>query len=233
MLTILSILTGGGLIGGIALLVLRPALRAVVGSFARSIPGWVWAAAAALLLLGGLTWYHTSAVSSAYDRGKIAGAAAEKKDWQVAFAKMKRAAHQWRAESEAQSDRITELTGALHDQTLRDNSVRADDLRLRGPGKAAACGRPVADSRLSSAAGSDGRPASPGNAPRGPVPAGDGFAIVPWGWLVQKAEDHDNLRARVTAWDSWYDQQKAAHDAAVARLQREFPEPAFGAAAAP
>ena len=227
MLTLFSILTGGGVIGGIAMLILRPALRQVVGGFARSIPGWVWAAAAGLLLLGGLYWYHTNAVSSAYDRGKIAGAAAEKKEWQVAFAAMKRAAYHWRTEAETQSDQITELTGALHDQTLRDNAALADALRLRGPNRAAACGRPGGDPGLSSAAGSDRNPASPTDAPRGPVPAGDGFAIVPWGWLVQKAEDHDRLRARVTAWDSWYDQQKALHDAAVARLRRDIPDPAF------
>lgn len=228
MFTVLFSLLGLGGVGGIAMLILRPALRATVGGFARSIPGWVWKAAAALLLLGGLYWWHSSAVSSAYDRGEVAGKAAEKKEWQVAFAAMKRAAYHWRDEAEAGSDRITELTGALHDQNRRDINARADDLRLRGPGKAAACGRPGADPSLSSSPGGQGSATSPADAPPDRVPAPDRFAIVPWGWLVKSGEDHDELRNEVMTWRSWHDKQKAAHDAAVARLRSEFPEPEFG-----
>lgn len=53
---LLSILTGGGLLGGIAMLVLRPALRTAAGGFARAVPGWVWVLLAALALTGGLWW---------------------------------------------------------------------------------------------------------------------------------------------------------------------------------
>lgn len=223
---ILSLLGGGGAIG--AALFFVPGLRALVGRLIGSIPPRVlWALVAMAAIFGAVLW-HGHAVESAYDRGKIAGAAAEKKDWQIAFAAMKRAAYHWRDESEAQSDQITELTGARHDQTLRDNSALAGDLRLRGPGQAAACRRPGADPGLSSGAGADRRPGAPADAPAGQVPAGDGSAIVPWGWLVARAEEHDQLLSEVTTWRSWHDQQKAAHDEAVARLKAEFPDPAFG-----
>lgn len=56
MLSILSILTGGGLLGGIVMLVLRPALRSAAGGFARAVPRWVWLAFASGLLAGGLWW---------------------------------------------------------------------------------------------------------------------------------------------------------------------------------
>lgn len=54
--TIFSILTGGGLLGSIVMMVVRPKLRAAAAGAAKTVPGWVWAALGALALLGGLWW---------------------------------------------------------------------------------------------------------------------------------------------------------------------------------
>lgn len=56
MLSILSILTGGGLLGGIVMMVVRPKLRSAAAGAAGTVPGWVWVALGAVLLVGGLWW---------------------------------------------------------------------------------------------------------------------------------------------------------------------------------
>lgn len=225
---ILSLLGGSGAIG--AALFFVPGLRAMLGQLIGSIPPrLLWALVAMAAIFGAVLW-HGHAVESARKDGVKAGKLAADIEWKAAFDTQRAASQQWKRNFEARGVRINDLLGARHDQNLRDNSARADDLRLRGPGKAAACGRPGADPRLSSGPGAGGQPASPTDAPADQVPDGDRRAIVPWGWLVARAEDHDALLSEVTTWRSWHDQQKTAHDEAVARLKAQFPDPAFGPA---
>ena len=228
-MTWLFSLLGLGSVGGIvAALVFIPGLREAAFLMLRGLPGWAWGALVGLALLGGVGWWHVHAVHAAFDQGKVAGIAASDAKWQGAFDQMQHASEIWRANYITISTALSDKLGARYAQDLRDNAAAADDLRLRGPGKAAACGRSIDHPGVpGSAAGAGPAPAAP-DAPRPKLPADDGFAVVPWGWLVDRAREHDNLLAEVATRRAWYDQQKTLYDDQVAQLRTTFPEPAFG-----
>lgn len=201
-----------------------------LGAIARSLPREVWYGLALAALLGGAWWWHRDAVSDAREEGRKAGIAASDAKWQGAFARMQAASDQWRANYEGAATKLSTEIGKRHDQENRLSAALADALRLRGPGRAAAPGcRSGAAPGLSAATGEPGRPAAPGDAPGPGLPAED-RAIVPWPWLVSRAEEHDRLRSRVKAWEEWYPGQKAAHEAAIASLRErlEAEVPKFG-----
>lgn len=221
--TIFSILTGGGLLGGIAMLVLRPALRATVGGFVKGLPREAWYALVAVAALLGLWFWHSHAVKTAYNQGEANGIVATNAKWNTAFDTMHAAADLWRKNYEMASGRLSDQLRTAHEQDLRDNARLADALSLRGPGHAAAprCG-PSSNSELRTAPGGrEPTPAGPG-APAGPVPADDRFAIVPWGWLTQQSREHDDLLDEVKTWRTWHSDQKALHDKAVADLRAQL-----------
>lgn len=224
MLTLLSILTGGGLIGGIAMLILRPALRATAMGILQSIPARIWYALAIMAVLFGLVWWHGSTVNAAREEGRLSGRA----EVQTEIDLWRQAAQDWKRATDHKTQTISILIGERYDQDLRRNAALADDLRLRGPGKAAACNGSGRDTGMAASSGEYLGPAAPADAPRDQVPAGDWYAIVPWGWLVQRAEDHDRLLSESNAWRTWYDGQRRAHEAAIAALRAKMPEPEFG-----
>ena len=230
---ILTLLGLGGAGGFIALLVLRPMLRASLGGLIKGLPRGVWYALAAALVLLGAWWWHAHAVSSARAAGEAAGRAAADKDWNAAFDTMKAAADQWKRNYQASSAQLARTIGERHVQEIATNAAAADDLRLRGPGKAAACRGPGGDPGLAARTGRSDPAGPPGDAAPGGVPAPDrptDWAVVPWGWLVNEAEEKDALRSEVTGWRSWYDGQGRLHRDAVARLRGQFPEPQLSAA---
>jgi hypothetical protein len=210
---LLSILTGGGLLGGIAMMVLRPALRATVGSFFKGLPREVWYALAALAVLAGLWFWHSHAVSTAYRQGNADGIVATDKKWNAAFTTMSRAADQWKKNFELRSEQLADAQRTAHDQELRRIAADADDLRLRGAGRAAAprCGPGSGAAVAASASGHQDSPAGPG-APASPLPAGDG------------------LRDEVKTWRSWYDEQGQLQRASLDALRATLRDanPAFG-----
>lgn len=109
------------------------------------------------------------------------------------------------AERDAVNAKNAELAGIsaqlrkANDEESRAIHGDAGTLRLSGPGRAVC--RPVA-------------PAAPGGrvAPvakpdaAGPALPPDDSAAVPWSWLVDRAEEHDELLAEVKAWRQWHDQ---------------------------
>lgn len=223
---LLSLLGGGGAIG--AALFFFPGLRQILGQLFGAIPPRVlWALVAMAAILGAVLW-HNHAVESAREAGVEAGKLARDSYWKDEIAFQREAARNWKTAVDHKSATISILKGQLHDQELRDNSAVADDLRLRGPGKAGACPGRGGDPGVPARAGANGQPAAPADAPPGEVPDGDRNAIVPWGWLVARAEDHDELLSEVKTWRSWHRDQQAAHAAAVAALKRQLPDPAFG-----
>ncbi|PKB19671.1 hypothetical protein B0I00_1911 [Novosphingobium kunmingense] len=233
MLTLLSILTGGGLIGSIVLLVLRPALRASLGGALAAIPARVWGALALIALVLALTWYHGHAVKAARAEGRRAGVSETNAAWDKAQAEWQRAAAQWTRNIERRDRSIADEERQKHDQAVRDNRARADALRLLGPGRSAAhCIRPEPAAGVPPAAGGpEGAPTGP-DAPEPELPAGNGtpdrqWAIVPWGWLVDRAREHDDLRAENVGWRRWYLREQAAWDKARADGPAG-PKPEFG-----
>ncbi len=225
MLSIISILGGGGLLGGIVMLVLRPALRGAAGGFLKGIPPKVWAAIAAVALLGGGVWWVNHKIDAAYDRGRAEMKIERDAAWQGAFDLMKQTSEKWKAGFEAKARALADEERKHHEQDLRRNAAVADDLRLRGPGAATAprC-RPIGDPGPGTAAsGAVSAPAGP-DAPGPDVPADGGQAIVPWGWLVQRAQEHDDLLSEVSTWRRWYPRQADA----LRQAKRELPSPEFG-----
>jgi hypothetical protein len=100
---------------------------------------------------------------------------------------------------------ISTLIRSKNDETNRAIIADAGDLRVSGPGKAACLGRaslPAPASRSVPASG-DGNAAGP------QVPSGDS-AAVPWGWLTDRAEEHDLNRAEVLSWREWYQRMIAS-----------------------
>jgi outer membrane murein-binding lipoprotein Lpp len=99
--------------------------------------------------------------------------------------------------AQADAARISQQLKDKNDEDNRRIAGDANSLRLRGPGKSLC--------RPAPAASGDGtRPAKPDAS--GPALPPDDSAAVPWGWLVQRSEEHDQLLAEVQAWRTWHDE---------------------------
>lgn len=224
---ILSLLGGGGAIG--ALLFFVPGLRAALSGILAAVPPKVWAVIAALAVLGGLFWWHGHAVDAAREEGRAAGRAAADLEWKTAFDKQREASRQWRTNFEAAQGALSQALEESYEADLRTNAARADALRLSGPGRASAarCG-PSPHSGVAAGTGGYEQTAPGPDAPGPGMPENDRYAIVPWPWLVQRAEEFDALRAENLTWRRWNDQQRALHNEAVRKLRAQMPEPEFG-----
>lgn len=170
----------------------------------RYVPWQVWAAIACLVLIGAGLWWHGNAVEAHYTEAYAAGAADKAAEYDAALAKAHRNAADWRARYEAASASLTETLGDLHDAQARNIAARANDLRLRGPGKARVCSGP--GDRSGPAAGTGRHEPAGGSSDDtlARVPADEPLAIVPWGQLVDFGEAHDIDRDEVLTWRRWY-----------------------------
>jgi len=171
-----------------------------VGAFLKRIPRGVWIALAVAALLGIGVLMHGRAVRKAHDAAYAQGRADE-------AARIERKALRIAAKATA----IAQAVKDRNNETNRRIAGDADDLRVRGPGKAA-CLNPAAPS-----AGRHQPPSRPGDDPTGQVPVGNGLAnslpelaAVPWPWLVDRAEQCDLNRAEVLSWRENYQLQLEA-----------------------
>ncbi len=126
-------------------------------------------------------------------------AAAEKRGEARAYANVERQARELTAKADALNGKIA---GAMREKNREENAriaADADDLRLRGPGAARCAGV----TRLPAAAGGSQSAGRNGDATGPQMPPADS-AAVPWGWLVDRGEEHDLNRAEVLAWRDWY-----------------------------
>lgn len=222
---LLSLLGLGGIGGGIAAWFLIPAVPMFIKPILSAIPPKVLYGLLGLIALTFAFIWHGHEIkqlkATEFAAGKTAGIA----EMRAAFEQEKAAFDLIMQVAKDRREKISTLERQRHDEAVRYNAALADDLRLRGPGKASAnlC-RPVVPAGLPGPAGGPEQPAPDPNAPGPEVPADGGQAIVPWGWQVQRAQEHDNLLAEVTSWRHWYQQQSAEFD----RLKREIPNPEFG-----
>jgi hypothetical protein len=202
---------------------MMPWLTAIPGAL-KLVPKWVWyALALALAWHFALSWHRGQV--KAHDADIVAARDAQ---WQARFDAMRAKADDVRRKAEALSAQISTTLKDQNDATNRHIAVDAGDLRLRGPGAAAAIGcRPGDHPGLSAAAGQPGaagdqRPHAAASALPGgnrrtdvtPVPGAgisdDAQAAVPWRWLVGRAEQADLDRAEVLTWRDWYARQTEA-----------------------
>lgn len=156
-----------------------------VGRFLKAVPWQVWAAIGlAVALWLGVQWHQ-------HEAGQ-ALEAAEKRGEDRAYANVE-------AKAKALEEKARELAQQIRsrtDETNRRIAGDADDLRLRGPGRAACPVAPPAGAGGRDEAGGAGDAAGP------QMPSGD-RAAVPWGWLVDRAEQCDLNRAEALAWREW------------------------------
>lgn len=170
------------------------AIKAFLGRIPRG--AWIGAAVVALLLLGSCV--HARKVKQYGNERYAAGVKAEGD-------RLAKKAAELKAKADAASAKISTALKEKNDAQARVIVRAADDLRLRGAGKAAC-------PRYSSISASPGRsvPTSGGSnvAPAG-LPDQDRIAL-PFGWTVDQAEKCDLNRSEVLTWRAWYAQQKEA-----------------------
>lgn len=222
---IFSLLGLGGIGGIMAMWFMVPAFPLIVGRILTAIPPKVLYALLGVIALTFAVIWHGHEVKQVKAAAFTAGRTAGITEMRASYDKLKAAFDLEAQTSQKRAAIISETERQLHEQDLRRNALAADDLRLRGPGKAAAriC-------RPDVAAGLPGRPGGPQITPAAPSPAGpemptgDREAVVPWGWLVRTVQEHDDALDENAAWRRWYPQQAAEFD----RLKREIPSPEFG-----
>lgn len=193
-----------GIGAGLAALNLGARLTGV-RAFVERVPRWVWIALAiAAILVAGWIWHGRQ--MAAHDADLTARVtAARDAQWQKRLDDAHADALRQRGDFDAAAKHITELQRKLTDEENRHIAADRADLRLHGPGKAAAAPgcRPGDHPGL---AGIAGRPvAQPGPAAHAgtEVPAGDGpgqFAVVPWNWLVDVVAERDAFRIEAIGW---------------------------------
>jgi hypothetical protein len=193
-----------------------------IGASIAKVPRWAWIAlAVVLLLVAGAIWHHHKA-QAAIDDAVSAAVTARDAQWQKRLDQAQADALAWKGKAEANARTISDLKRKQHDEDLRRIADDAGDLRLRGPGAAAApdC-RPGDHPGLPAAAGRPEQSGRAGSAAPGALPAANGaaglsgavaerLAIVPWGWLVDVGKGSDDSRAENLTWRSWYADQYAA-----------------------
>jgi hypothetical protein len=174
--------------------VLDGGLRALLGK----IPTWLYAVAAVALLLGIGAHLHSNAVHKAI-------AAAEKRGEEREAAHVLAAVEKIQANAAKITANIRSKNNEANIRIRRD----ADDLRLRGPGKAlctnTASSAPVRPSGSSGQADAAVAPLS--------NPGGSVLIAVPFNDLILFAEQHDRLRAAVQATVEQHDKLQAAQPA--------------------
>lgn len=225
---LLSSLGLGG--AALALRIFAPGVWAMLSGIAQAISPKVWLVIAALAALGGAWWWHNSTVKAAYNKGYAQASVERDAAWRGAFDKMNAAAQAWRDNFEQRGAQIAAEIGARNAQELRANAARADALRVRGPGRAAACLNPGGAAGLLSASGGHDQTAGDADAGMAGLPDETPMAILPWPDLIQRSEDADADRAEVKAWREWYARTKDEWEEYRAKLKRELPTPKFGGA---
>jgi hypothetical protein len=153
--------------------------------------------AVALLIAGGFVW-HGHAVHKAIAAAEQRGEAREAERVRVRVEQITR-----------KQNEITAKIRSENDETNRHIAADADDLRLRGPGKAV-CPYPPAAAPVRS-----GPSAGPADAAVAPVlnPGGPVLVAVSFNDLILFAEQHDKLLAAVRATVEQHERLVAAQPA--------------------
>ncbi len=158
--------------------------------FLKSLPWQVWLALAVAAAVFFGVRYHNGAVEDARKAGDKAGYARASGEFVEKLRKI-----------EAKANDIAAIARKKNDEEARSIAGRADDLRMRGAGKASCPGAvPAAPAR---------RPNAPGGQPLAPldqVPDGTGDDIIglPFAATVAGAEVCDLNRAEVLSWREWH-----------------------------
>lgn len=163
----------------------------------KMLPSWAWELVFIALLAGaGMLAHHVAVVK--HDNGVRAE---QKASDDAAAKRLADHAIEIKRQVDGLTMNISNLIRTKNDEENRRIAAAGNDLRVLGPG-AAACPRHAS---LPASPGGHGKaPAVAGAA--GPLLPAPDSAAVPWSWLVDRAEEHDELLAEVKAWRQWHDQ---------------------------
>lgn len=179
-----------GLVGSIAL----GSIAGKAGRAVKAIPprAWLWIALAAALFVGFLIHQHKvkALAEERYATGFKTGYAAAREDTRQA-----------QAEREKIGDIIARKIKEQNDETVLAINRLGDSLRVRGPGKASAHCAPVSP-------GASGYKPASGSGDVAVDRLSDQERIdliaLPFGELIDKAEQCDMNLAEVNAWREWH-----------------------------
>ena len=183
-----------------------------------------------LAVWSALAW-HSGRSEAAVEAAVTTALTKQSAEWRASFASMQSTAAIWKQRSQQAGTDLADLRRQTHEDELRRIGADADAVRLRGPGLAAASAgcRRIDDPRTRAAAGGLGEPATGPDASGPGLPErdrGGGFApeyaVVPWGWLVRRAEEHDALLSKVVTWRRHDAEQRALFHGARADLMRRL-----------
>lgn len=226
---ILSLLGLGGIGFGVAL-VMMPGLRLAVSGIIAAIPPRILLALGAAVLLGGAFWLHQARAAGQIKAARAAGYAAGVAEMKQSFDTLHGAVLTWKQAHQNTAAALSDANRRRFDEDLRANAARADDLRLRGPGRASAADcRPGSRAGLAAAAGGPQPVGGRADGPVAPVPPDEPLALVPWADFVARSEDADADRSEALTWRNWYQEQVKALNAA----KRELPKPDLGGESPP
>lgn len=178
-----------GLAGSIAI----GEVASKTGGLLRKVPREVWYALALILALWlGSKWHEHRKAQYGAER------------FMAGYAKAVEDGRQLKEQAELIGSAISKSLKEQNDETNRRIDRLSADLRLRGPGAASArC------PGVSSPSGQSKPTSGAGNAPGTGLPEQGGSAVVPWDWLVERAEQCDLNRAEVLTWRDWWERQNA------------------------
>lgn len=167
----------------------------IVGFF-KKIPAWVYILIAVAIAAGVLAHLHSNAVKSFGDQRFQDGVNAEKAA--VASAQ---------ARANARATKINTSLRTTNDEENRTIARSADDVRLRGPGKAVCPGLAAAPRAASGHVAAGGA----ANAPVDQLPDPERPALItlPFADTIAFAEQHDRCRAESLTWRESDRQQSA------------------------
>lgn len=169
------------------------AVRAFLGKLPREV--W-YALALALAVWLAFRWYD----------GQID--AAEKRGAQAENARLTAKALELKRNTDALTRKIADTLRSRNDDQARRIAAAADDLRLRGPGKATCASQPV----IPAVAGGQQSPARPGGTAVDRMPDAPRLDIIglPFADTIALAEQHDRCRADLLTYREWEKQVRAA-----------------------
>lgn len=135
-----------------------------------------------LLAIGFAVWrvmvWYDDQLDAAFDRGE-----------KSAYAKVDKRATDLANQLTASANKLKDEANAEH----VDTAIAATDLRVRGPGRAS-CPAPIV------ATSGGHQPAAAEEANAGPEVSPGDWARVPWSWLVDVVQEHDDLLTEATSW---------------------------------
>lgn len=186
----------GGVLGSI-----WKAIAAFFGSL--NSQGWLGFIGCAAM---GLLWLHTAGEARHWHKQSVQYQKLHNNDL-AHDAKIAKQAVDLKAKVDALTLNISRTLREWNDAQNSRIAGAADDLRLRGPGKAVCPGNPVDPS----GSGKSQQPGRSGNAAVAPVSdAGGQLAALPFSDTVTFGQSHDAYRAEVMTWRQWYQRLVAA-----------------------